>query len=75
MILESRIRAGLFALTTLAAFTPLQVPLGDRPVAAGAECTTCCSQPGTKCVVCSATCLAVENSYDAGGGACPINET
>lgn len=75
MMLESRIRAGLFALATLAAFSPLQVPLGDGPMTAAAECTTCCSSPGSKCVVCSSTCLSVENSYDNGTGPCPVNET
>jgi hypothetical protein len=69
-----RIHAGLFFAATLAAFTPLSLPLGSRPAVAGAACTTCCAQPGPKCVVCAARCETVENAYDAGGGKCPVNE-
>ena len=70
MAFASPLRAGVFALATLAAFSPVQVPLGSRPVAAAAECPTCCDQEGPKCVVCSATCVSVENAYDAGTGPC-----
>jgi hypothetical protein len=74
MLSARRIRAAVLCLTALAAFTPLRIPLGSRPVAAGAECTTCCSQPGPKCVVCSSKCVVVDDAYDNGTGACPVNE-
>lgn len=74
MLSNKRIRAGLFFAATLAAFSPLQIPFGSRPAAAAAECTTCCSQAGPKCVVCSTKCVVVDDAYDNGTGACPINE-
>jgi hypothetical protein len=74
MLSGNRLRAGLFFAATLAAFTPIASPLGSGSLSAGAECTTCCSQPGPKCVVCSAKCVVVEDAYDNGTGACPIND-
>lgn len=62
-------------LAGLAAFTPLQLPLDGRPAAAGAGCTTCCSQAGPKCVVCGASCVTVEDAYDNGAGKCPTTQT
>lgn len=47
------------------------VRFSSTEAAATAECTTCCKHSGSLCVVCGKTCLAVENSYDIGGGACP----
>jgi hypothetical protein len=72
-VIRIRMLAGMGA--TILAVTPIQMPLGSRAVASSAECTTCCSAGGIKCVVCSASCVTVDNAYDAGGGKCPISQT
>jgi hypothetical protein len=69
---RTRIRVLLLLVASAAAFTPLRLPVGGAAPEAGAVCTTCCPQGGTKCVVCSLKCLVIDDAYDIGGGKCPI---
>ncbi|HEX6040564.1 hypothetical protein [Longimicrobium sp.] len=68
-------KATLLAVAALAAFTPLRLPLVHSGEARGAECTTCCPLAGAKCIVCSTTCMVVEQAYDNGGGKCIVPQS
>jgi hypothetical protein len=63
-------KALLSALAVAAVLAPVRLTPSDAIAASVAECTTCCSQAGSLCVVCSASCYAKENAYDNGGGPC-----
>lgn len=54
----------------IAVFAPVRFSPSDAVAASTAECTTCCARPDMLCVVCSASCTAVEDAYDNGGGKC-----
>jgi hypothetical protein len=69
----SRLRIASLVLATVAALTPLAWKGGH--VMADAECPTCCPQSGPKCVVCSTTCVVIDNAYDAGPDKCPVSQT
>ena len=60
----------LSALALLAVLAPVRLSPSEAVAASTAECTTCCTQPQTLCVVCSASCTAVADAYDNGGGKC-----
>lgn len=71
-----RLRPALLAAAALAAvLTPVRFSTTEALAASLAECTTCCSKPGTLCVVCSAKCTTVESAYDNGSGPCPEEQT
>lgn len=61
------------ALTAILA--PVRFSATEAPAPATAECTTCCNNPGARCVVCAASCIQVPDSYDNGGGKCVVNES
>lgn len=42
---------------------------------ATAECTTCCPEAASKCVVCAEKCISEDNHYDKGIGKCPVSGT
>lgn len=54
---------------------PWRVSGGGRAVEIAAECTTCCPEAGSKCVVCAEKCISEENHYDKGIGKCPVSGT
>ncbi len=74
MIFAKRIRTVMMLVAAAAAFTPLQIPFGDRPAIAGAECPTCCKQPGPKCVICLGPCIVYGNAYNPGDAGCTVFE-
>ncbi|HEV3049537.1 MAG TPA: hypothetical protein VGX50_04475 [Longimicrobium sp.] len=72
----SRLRPALLPAMALAGvLAPVRFSTTQAVAASTAECTTCCSRPGTACVVCATTCTTVESAYDNGGGKCPVQET
>jgi hypothetical protein len=65
---------GTIALSAMAAaalLAPVRFSTAEAVTPATAECTTCCSAASQLCVVCSKTCLTVQDSYDNGSGPCP----
>jgi hypothetical protein len=42
---------------------------------ATAECTTCCPEQLSRCVVCAEKCTSEDNHYDKGIGKCPVSGT
>lgn len=59
------------ALALAAILAPIRISAVEAVAASTAECTTCCSKPGTLCVVCATKCTTVERAYDNGSGPCP----
>lgn len=54
---------------------PWRISGGGFAVELTAECTTCCPETGSKCVVCAEKCVSEDNLYDKGIGKCPVNGT
>ena len=60
----------VLALILGGSLAPARFSATGLPTEAQAECTTCCPDPGAKCVVCAANCTAINDAYDNGGGRC-----
>lgn len=54
---------------------PWRVSGGGFAVEITAECTTCCPDPQSKCVVCAEKCISEDDHYDKGIGKCPVSGT
>jgi hypothetical protein len=72
----STLRPALLPAFAFAAIlAPMRFSATEAVTASTAECTTCCSKPGTLCVVCGTKCITVESAYDNGSGPCPEQQT
>lgn len=60
----------LFVLAVAAVLAPVRLSPLEAMAAQTVECATCCSQTGSLCIICGKTCLALQDAYDNGGGAC-----
>lgn len=54
---------------------PWRMSSGGLAAEATAECTTCCPDPQSRCVVCAEKCISQDDHYDKGIGKCPVSTT